>query len=202
MISRSEYSILHQPRKRFITGLERGKVAEGIAIHVLPEIVGNIFDSDPRAFLDVRFVKNGGFFHGSQGFHIEGSAGEIDKNQYGAERLSGHHVRHLAHHLCDRCRRTVRHVDGDNSLALVVNESNAPIRRRAFRSWTSVCNHKNSRLLGLTNKQILSRSLTRCTSGITSRQQIGVAAGLSPVTLQALSLSPDRSPNRSRVHRI
>jgi len=74
-------SVLRQPCQSFSAGLKSGKFAAGEAGQAVGVLVREVGCSHPCSFFDVRFVKNGLFFHGPKGFTVKRCFGEIGKRQ-------------------------------------------------------------------------------------------------------------------------
>jgi hypothetical protein len=70
---RDVYSVLHQPSQRFLAGLENGKFVLGELLQVIKERRRKLVRSDPRGFLDIGLVKDGGFFQRPKGFLVKSS---------------------------------------------------------------------------------------------------------------------------------
>ncbi len=79
----------------------------------------------------MKFVKDGGLFHGPNGFRIKGCSREIGQYQDRTKRTGNHKFGHSPENLFDLGRRTMRYVDEKNLLRLMSEKPKAVVKELA-----------------------------------------------------------------------
>src|SRR5580692_11341910 len=66
-----------QPLQGFGPAFENRKFAPGKGLQTVTGVFRKTLGTDPSRFLDIRFVEDSGFLHGTQGLLVKGCAGEV-----------------------------------------------------------------------------------------------------------------------------